>query len=162
MLTMKPTMLFAVVLITAIILASSFGLHVMPINPLYNLTQDVAANALYVCPVESSSWDSIARALRPMIMYVNIIFFFSLMLLLFSWGWALYQNLLKDSFKQDAFKGPWAFTKLLFWASILFYILVWTPNHYKNVHVQGAKGEWVLCEQNSTGAVPVLAKAVKR
>jgi hypothetical protein len=159
---MKPTMLFAIVLTTAIILASSFGLHVMPIDPIYKLSQDVAAGALFVCPSESSTWDSIARAIRPGILYINIMFFFALMMLVFNWGWALYQNLLKDSFKQDAFKNVWGFTKVLFWAMVIVSILNWTPNHYKSVHIDGAKGEWVLCEENTPGAKPVRAEFVRR
>ncbi|HOY47593.1 MAG: hypothetical protein JW985_02650 [Alphaproteobacteria bacterium] len=155
-------MLFSVVLITAIILASSFGLHIMPIDSIYKLSTDVAANALYVCPVADNTWDSISHALRPGVFYINMFFFFALMLLVFSWGWALYQNLLKDSFKQDAFKNVWGFTKMLFWSAVIITILVLTPNHYKSVHVQGAKGEWILCESNSPGAIPVRANAVKR
>lgn len=159
---MKPTMLFAIVLMTAIILASSFGLHVMSIDPIYSLSKEVAGSALYVCPTTSSSWDSIARTIRPGMFYINIIFFFALMLLMFNWGWALYQNLLKDAFKEAAFKNVWGFTKVLFWAMIIVTILNWTPNHFKNVHVQGVKGEWILCEENTPGAMPVKSEAVKR
>lgn len=155
-------MLFAIVLMTAIILASSFGLHVMPLDSIYKLSSDISATALYVCPSNGSSWDSIANAIGPFTRFISMFFFFALMLLLFNWGWALYQNLLKDSFNQNAFKNPWGFTKMLFWAGVIVLMMVWTPNHYRSVHIQGAEGNWVLCESNSPGAIPVRAEAVKR
>lgn len=159
---MKPLMLLSIVLLTAIILAASFGLHIMPIDPIYNLAPDVAENALYVCPTVSSTWDSIAMKLHPFSHYISMAFFFVIMLLLFSWGWALYQNLLKDAFKEDAFKKSWAFTKVVFWLAMVVLLLLWTPNHYKSVRITGAPGNWILCENNTPGAIPVLADAVKR
>jgi hypothetical protein len=155
-------MLFAIILLTVIILASSFGLHIMSIDSLYNLPDKVASHALYVCPVTSGVFDSIAIGLRPYTLYINMFFFFAVMLLFFAWGWGLYQNLLKDSFKKDTFKNPWVFTKMIFWVAVIMTILVWTPNHYRNIHLKGANGNWVLCEENSPGAKAVLSDAVKR
>ncbi|MDR2413276.1 MAG: hypothetical protein LBD50_03655 [Rickettsiales bacterium] len=159
---MKPTMLFSIIAITAIILASSFGLHIMPLEPIHRLPDDILPRALYVCPAASSVWDPVAMSLQPYIRYINMFFFFVIMLLMFGWGWALYQNLLKDSFKQDVFKNPWAFTKIVFWLAVAAMLLVWTPNSYKGVRINGAEGKWILCEENSPGALPVLSNAVKR
>ncbi len=159
---MKPTMLFSVIMITAIILAASFGLHIQPIDPLYKLSEEVAANALYVCPAASSVWDSVAIGLRPFIRYINMAFFFAAMLLVFSWSWALYQNLLKDKFEKKSFDNSWAMTKAIFWIAIVVLILIWTPNNYRKVHVAGAPGAYVMCEANTPGALPVKADAVKR
>jgi hypothetical protein len=155
-------MLFSIVMITAIVLAASFGLHIQPIDPLYKLSEDVAAGALYVCPAASSVWDSTAAGLRPFVRYITMAFFFATMLLVFSWCWALYQNLLKDKFEDKAFKNSWMMTKVVFWIAMVVLILVWTPNNYRKVHVQGADGTYVLCEANTPGALPVKAQAVKR
>jgi hypothetical protein len=150
-------------MITSIILAASFDLQIMPpADPGYRLGEDVAAAALYVCPAADSVWDSIASGLRPFVRYLNMGFFFALMLLLFGWGWALYQNLLEDKFKQDAFKNSWAFTKVIFWAAVVMLLLVWTPNNYRTVHVGGAPENYVLCEADTPGALPVRAAGVKR
>ncbi|MDE6478443.1 MAG: hypothetical protein K2L95_01895 [Alphaproteobacteria bacterium] len=157
---MKPMMLFSIVLLTAIVLASSFGLQIMPVTPTV-LPDDAAGMALFVCPTDSSTWTMVATALRPMVRFISMAFFFGFMMLLFSWGWALYQNLLKDSFKQDAFQKPWALTKFMFWAGMIVLLLVATPNHYRAVHVVGASGEWVLCDDGMPGAIPVWANNVK-
>ncbi|MDL2295904.1 hypothetical protein LJC18_03810 [Lachnospiraceae bacterium OttesenSCG-928-E19] len=159
---MKPIMLFSIILMAAIILAASFGLHVMPIEPLYTLSPEQAANALYVCPAESQIWDSVSMAIRPYVRYINMFFFFLIMILLFFWGWSLYQNLLKDKFEQNAFKGPWAFTKFIFWAAVTVILLVMTPNYFRTVTVAGTDTPWVLCEANSPNALPVIESAVKR
>lgn len=155
-------MLFSIILITAIILASSFGLHIMPTEPIYKLTPDVTATALYVCPAASGAFDSIAAGLRPFLGYINMAFFGFAMMILFGWGWALYQNLLKDKFEQNAFNKSWALTKALFWVIVVINILVMTPNYYRTVHVVGAPGNYIMCEENTPGALPVLAGAVKR
>jgi hypothetical protein len=126
------------------------------------LTPDVAANALYVCPAASSVWDSVAMGLRPFINQLTMILFAAIILVFFGWCWALYQNLLKDKFEQKAFDNVWVFTKVLFWIAVVVTILIWTPNHYKSVHVNGAPGNYVLCEANQPGALAVKASAVKR
>lgn len=159
---MKPTMLFAIVLVTAIILASSFGLHIMPTDALYNLSADVSANALYVCPGADSVFDSISTGLRHAMRYIYMFYFGAWLILAFIWGWALYQNLLKDKFEQKAFENAWTFTKALFWIMVVVGVLAATPNHFRSVHVTGAPGSYVLCEENTPGALPVLSTAVKR
>ena len=157
---MKPLMLLTIVMITAIVLASSFGLQIVPPTsvPVPAGAEDVA---LYVCPAMSQTWATIAESLRPHVRYIVMAFFFVIMLLLFSWGWALYQNLLEDKFKPDAYKKPWAVTKVTFWAGMVVLLLVMTPNYYRTVQITGAPGSWVLCTPNTDGAIPVLARAVK-
>lgn len=157
---MKPTMLFAIVVLTAIVLITSFGLQLAP-SEVVQVPAAAVENALYVCPVESATWDAVALALRPFTRYIIIGFFFAAMLLMFSWGWALYQNLLKDSFKRESFKNPWAFTKMWFWCGVIVLLAAMTPNHFRTVHITGAAGEWVLCENNTPGARAVRADAVK-
>jgi hypothetical protein len=74
----------------------------------------------------------------------------------------MYQNLLKDKFVRDAFKKPWAATKMLFWALVVVLLLVKTPNYFRTVHVDGTNTNWVLCESNTPGARAVRADAVHR
>ncbi len=157
---MKPTMLFAIVALVAIVMVSSFDLQLAP-NDALNIASDMVANVLYVCPAASTFWDGFASALRPFSHYFIIALFFVIMLLMFSWGWALYQNLLTDSFKRDSFKKPWQMTKMLFWASVIITIFVMTPNYFRSVHINGAPGEWVLCESDTPGARAVSADAVQ-
>ena len=156
---MKPTMLFTIVALTAIILVSSFGLQLAPNDPI-SVAPDMVGNVLYVCPVASNLWDALASALRPYSYYFILALFFVIMLLLFSWGWALYQNLLTDSFKRETFKKPWQLTKITFWAAIIATIFVMTPNYFRTVHVDGTVTEWVLCDADTPGARAVRADAV--
>lgn len=156
---MKPTMLFAIVALTAIIIVASFGLQLAP-NPSVPIAPDASANALYICPVASTFWDSFATAMRGINQYLIIGLFFVIILLGFSWGWALYQNLLQDSFKRDSFSKPWQLTKLTFWACVIVLLFALTPNHFRSVHVDGIAGEWVLCESDTPGARAVRADAV--
>ncbi len=158
---MKPTMLFAVVLLTIIVLMSSFGIQLSPSEPLA-LSASAAPNTLFICPAASNTWDTLANGLRQFTRPLMIGFFFALILLCFSWAWAMYQNLLKDKFVRDAFKTPWAATKLLFWAVVLVSMLVLTPNYFRSVQVSGRAGQWVLCENNTPGALAVPADSVHR
>lgn len=148
---MKPTMLFAIIMLTSIILMTSFDISLSPTAPL-SIPASMGGNVLYVCPAANSTWDVLAAGFGQFTKPIIIGFLFALMLLTFSWSWALYQNLLKDKFVRDAFKQPWAFTKLLFWAMIIIIMLIFTPNHFRSVHVDGAQGNWVLCESNSPAA----------
>ena len=157
---MKPIMLLTIVLIAAIVLASSFGLQIMPLTPV-TIPAGAADAALYVCPAASQTFATIADGIRPYTHYIIMIFFFIILLLMFSWGWALYHNLLEDKFKADAYKKPWAVTKVTFWAGMIVILLTATPNHFRTVQITGAPGHWVLCMPNDTGAIPVLANAVK-
>ena len=59
-------------------------------------------------------------------------------------------------------KRPWAATKLLFWALVIVLMLVKTPNYFRTVYVDGARGEWVLCESNTPGARAATASKIHR
>lgn len=156
---MKPTMLFAIILLVSIVLMTSFNLTLSPTEPL-TVSAAMAPNALYVCPASDSFWvpvsEGFSQLRRPMV----IGFIFVSILLVFIWGWALYQNLLKDKFSRDTYKKPWSFTKLAFWAMIVVSMLISTPNHFRTVKIDGAPGDWVLCENNTPGAQAVRASAV--
>lgn len=156
---MKPLMLFAIIMLVSIVVVVSFGLQLSPNAPIA-LSPESAANALYICPTTSPFWDGFAQALIPFHRYLVIGLFFVVMLLMFSWGWALYQNLLSDSFKRDSFKNPWQMTKFTFWVSVIVLLFVMTPNYYRTVKVDGLSGEYVLCESDSPGARAVRADAV--
>lgn len=155
-------MLFSIIFMTAIILASSFGLRIMDVAP-FPLPNNVdPGQVLYVCPAASNWWDQVAAAIRPYYLYINMFFFFMVMLLVFFWGWALYQNLLKDKFDKGAYTKIWGFTKSVFWLAVAVVLLVWTPNHFRSVQINGSPESWVFCESNTPGAVPVLQSGVKR
>lgn len=156
---MKKTMIFAIIMMAAIIIAASFDLQFMPSVTL-QVPETMIGQELYVCPATDQMWDSIATGMRPFRRFVIMGFFFAALILMFAWGWALYQNLLKDSFKRDTFKKPWAFTKFAFWAAVIVTIMAVTPNRFRRVHIDGAAGEWVLCENNTQGARAVRATAV--
>lgn len=156
---MKPTMLFAIVMLTAIVLIASFDLQFGASTPI-NVPASMAGSVLYVCPAASGTWDAVARAMMPFTRSIMIGFLFAAMILMFSWGWALYQNLLKDSFKRESFKNPWAFTKMWFWAGVIILIMALTPNHFREVHLTGSTASYVLCDNNTPGARAVRASAV--
>ena len=156
---MKPTMLFAIVLMIAIVLMVSFNLTLSPTEPL-TVSASMAPHALYVCPASDSFWVSLADGLSQIRRPLIIGFIFVTILLVFIWGWALYQNLLKDKYSRDTYKKPWGFTKLTFWAMIIVSMLMSTPNYYRMVKIDGAPGDWVLCENNTPGAKAVKASAV--
>ncbi len=158
---MKPTMLFAITMLTAIVLMTMFNLTLSPTTPIV-LSATESANALYVCPAASTTWDSIATSLHPLVKWIVVGFFFAVIMLLFSWGWAMYQNLLKDKFNRDSFKKPWGLTKFTFWTGIILTLLIVTPNHFRTVHLTGDNRAWVLCDSNTPGARPVHANAVHR
>jgi hypothetical protein len=114
--------------------------------------ESVRGGVLFVCPATSGFWDALASGFAPFTRYIVIGFFFAAIILTFMWGWALYQNLLKDSFNKDSFSKPWAFTKMLFWAGVIFMLVLNTPNRYRSVTISGTPGDWVLCENSSAGA----------
>lgn len=156
---MKKQMMSAIILLTIIILMASFDFSLDGTPPIAVPT-DIQGRALFVCPAASSFWDSIAAGFSFFTRYVLMGFYFATIVLAFMWGWALYQNLLKDSFNKDAFSKPWGFTKLLFWTGIVLLLVFNTPNRYRMVEVSDMPGEWVLCENTSAGAVAVSADSV--
>ena len=157
----KPGLLFVVVVFAMIVLAASFDMNlggdsVVRLKPGIN-----PDTILYVCPIKSGNWDVFANAFSFWEKYVYMFFIFAAIVLSFSWGWALYQNLLKDKFSADAYKNPWGLTKIFFWAGVICTVLAVTPNHFRTVHVRGDNRNWVLCENFSEGARPVRAQAVE-
>ena len=156
---MKPLMLFAIVALVSIVIVVSFGLQLAPNAPI-TLSAESVPYALYICPTDSTFWDGFATALQPFHRYFIIALFAVVMLLAFSWGWSLYQNLLSDSFKRDSFKKPWQLTKYTFWISVIVLLFVMTPNHFRTVTVDGLSGEYVLCESDTPGARAVRYDAV--
>ena len=148
---MKKTMLFVIVALAAIVLMTAFNFTLDPTAT--ETTARVAGpEILYVCPAQSSIWDSMANAFSQFTRPVIIAFCFAAILLMAAWGWALYQNLLKDKFVRDAFKTPWAFTKILFWAIVLTVLVFKTPNYFRTVSVNNVPGKYVLCDANSPNA----------
>ena len=156
---MKPTMLYAIIMLVSIILMTSFGFSLSP-DTAVSVSDVAAPTTLYVCPAASSMWDGLANAMIQLKKPVIIGFLFALMLLVFTWLWALYQNLLKDKFIRDAFKTPWALTKLYFWGVVFVLMLMMTPNYFRSVRVNGMRSPQILCEYNSPGARAVPAESV--
>lgn len=156
---MKPIMLYAIVALAAIVIVSSFGFQLGQ-TEMPAMTESMAANVLFVCPSANTTWDAIAMGLHPFLRYIVGGFFFVVVLLLFGWGWQLYQNLLSDKFKRDSFKNIWGFTKLAFWAGVIVLLLVATPNSFRRIDITGAGNNWVFCDGNTPGAEAVRAEAV--
>lgn len=156
----KPGLLFAVSVLAFIILAVSFGFNYGGGEVVHLRAGVNPDTVLYVCPMKDSTWLSISNSLKSMINYIYGFFGFAVIVLLFSWGWALYQNLLKDKFSADAYKNSWELTKIVFWLAVVTSVLVLTPNHFRTVSVKGSNADWVLCENTSTGAKAVNAGKV--
>ena len=158
----KPGLFLAVSLLAVVILAASFDIHLGGVEPVHLRAGVNPGDVLYVCPVENMTFDSLAKSFSILSKQVTLLFTFALIILAFSWGWALYQNLLKDKFSADAYKNPWSLTKIFFWAMVVVTIIMVTPNYFRKVHVhsRGHTYDYVLCEQNSAGARAVNQRAV--
>lgn len=157
---MKPTMIFAIVMISAIIIMATSGLHMGDITPLV-VSPDMQAKALFVCPAADSTWDGIAQAMRPMNRFLIMAFFGVVVVLAAVWGWQLYINLVKDKFERASFTKVWQITKWFFWASVIVFILSTNPNHYRGVRLDNNDQAWVLCENNTPGRRAVRADMVR-
>ena len=156
----KPGLLFSVVVFTIIMVAASFHLGLGSDGAVKlpgNINPDTV---LYVCPAGNSAWIQVSESLRLLSKFAPLFFSFVIIVLLFSWGWALYQNLLKDKFSDDVYKNPWGITKVIFWMMVCFTILIMTPNHYRQVNVRGHGNDWVLCESDSKDAHATIYKNV--
>ena len=147
-------------MLTAIIIVSAFGLQLDPVDVSSQIPDAVAANILYICPAASSTWDPVAAGFSQFSKFFKILLAASLIILTFSWGWALYQNLLKDKFDGDKYKQPWGLTKVLFWGTVIILMLMMTPNHFRTVHVNGVNKDYILCEAGEENARPVRADIV--
>ena len=156
----KPGLLIAVSIFAIIILSVAFNMNFGGGSPV-KLPEGVNPDSvLYVCPIASNTWDHLSESLHFMSKYASFFFSFVGIVLFFSWGWALYQNLLKDKFNEEAYKNSWAITKVMFWLIIAFTVLIVTPNHYRRVDVRGHGSDWVLCDSTSENAQPVKYKGV--
>lgn len=140
---MKPVMLYAIIAVAAIAIVASFGFQLGTPPPV--IPESIAGNVLFVCPMENPTWDSISMGLHPFNRYIIGGFFFTAVLLMFGWGWELYQNLLSDKFKRESFKNIWGFTKIWFWALVIVTLLIYTPNYFRRVEITGTTSDWVLC-----------------
>ena len=156
---MKKPMMSAIILLTIIILMASFDFSLDGSAPIM-VPESARGTVLFVCPATGGFWGAMASGFAPFTRYIVMGFFFAAIVLAFMWGWALYQNLLKDSFNKDSFSNPWSFTKMLFWAGVVFILVLNTPNRYRSVTVSGVSGDWVLCESSSAGARVVNADLV--
>lgn len=157
---MKKGLLYSMVILAAIVIVSSFNMQLGNITD-HNIPESMAGGVLYVCPMADSTWDSVAIAFRPFTNYIIAAFFFGLVLLIFGWGWQLYQNLIADKFKRESFKTVWALTKWGFWAAVIVTVILYTPNHLRRVAVTGSNDNWVLCDATTPGSTPVPADAVR-
>ncbi|MBQ7185313.1 MAG: hypothetical protein IJR92_00705 [Alphaproteobacteria bacterium] len=158
---MNKTLVLTIVLLTMIVIMASFDLSLGG-GAALQIPSEYAGRALFVCPAENGFWDSLSYNFSMFSKYIIIGTFFCGIILMFVWGWAMYQNLLSDKFKKESFTKPWQFTKLLIWAIVILSLIIWTPNHFKtvNINVRGATGNWVLCEATSPGARIVPSDAV--
>lgn len=149
---MKKTMIFAIMALIAIVLMTAFDVSLLSVSPI-KVPENMQPNILYVCPIKTdSAWASLANGLVQGKQFITMGFFFAAMLLAAVWMWALYQNLLKDKFNRDAFKKPWMFTKFLFWAVVIMTVLMKTPDYFRAIEIDGARGQYVLCESSTPGA----------
>ncbi len=156
----KPGLLISVSILAVIILSVSFNMNLGGGDPIHLREGINPDSVLYVCPAASGVWNSLSESLHFLSKYASFFFSFVGIVLVFSWGWALYQNLLKDKFNEDAYKNSWEITKVIFWLIIVFTILIMTPNHYRRVDVRGSDAQWVLCDNTSDDARAVSYKAV--
>ncbi len=157
----KPGFLFAVSVFTIIIVAVSFNFNLGANDPVKLRNGINPDNVLYVCSAASSTWDQVSQGLRFFARLAPLFFSFIGIVLFFSWGWALYQNLLKDKFVDEAYKNPWELTKIFFWMVVIFTVFYVTPNHFRQVDVRGSEEQWVLCDSTSKDARAVNYRAVR-
>ncbi len=157
---MKKSMMFAILALTAIVMLVSFDIQLIP-GTVTPISPADAPNALYVCPAADQTWDTISQAMMPFTKFIAMLFAFGIIILLFVWGWEMYQNLLKDKFDKKSFSKVWGFSKFTFWAGVIVMLLIMTPNYFRTVRLDGAAGQWVLCDSNTPGNRPVRADMVR-
>ncbi len=161
----KPGLLYSVYALAVVILMTVFHLSLPePENSVVQSVKNVdITNRLFVCPMSNETWDLISGLLESAKTYIYMGGTFIVIVLLFSWGWALYQNLLKDKFSADVYKTPWLITKITFWIIVICFVLLMTPNYFRTkvpVRSKGQLTDWVLCEQNSEHAQSIKIKKI--
>ena len=159
---MKPIVLFSVLAAIAVGIAASFGVGMGTGTPdiLLQLPESVRGSALFVCPAADSTFDELSRNLLHFGTEITMVFFFCLMLLIASFGWAIYQNLAKDKFEKKRYDFPIAFGQTLLWMTIVVAVLMYSPNSFRAVGVRGVPEKFILCESNTPGARPVRADMI--
>lgn len=159
----KPGLLFSVCFFAVVLLAAAFHMEILGKSGV-KLPEGINPDSvLYVCPTANRTFDMLSAFMHRSRKFLYIAFGFGVIVLLFSWGWALYQNLVKDKFVKDAYKNSWGLTKFFFWVTVLFTVLMVNPNKLRSVTVRhkGHDSAWVLCENTSENAKAVKANAVK-
>jgi len=159
----NPGLLLAVCVLAVIVLANVFKLNL----PSGNESAEVknVADYLFVCPLADSTWDQLAKSFAMGKRFISMFVVFMGIILFFSWGWGLYQNLLKDKFSADAYKFSWEITKAIFWVIIVSVVLIRTPNYFRAkipVRSGDTRTEWVLCEPTSPGARAIRVNKIKK
>ncbi|MCR4918123.1 MAG: hypothetical protein K5912_04255 [Alphaproteobacteria bacterium] len=156
---MNKTLVLMIILLTMIVIMTSFDLSLGG-NPALVVPPEYQGRTLFVCPGVNEFWDGISTSISPFSKYIIMGLFFGGIILVFVWGWAMYQNLLTDKFKKEDFSKPWQFTKLLIWAVLIVTMLLYTPNRFRYVEVSGSPENWVLCEATSPNARMVVSDKV--
>jgi len=157
----KPGLVLVVSLTAIILLAATFHMGLGGNPPVHLPAKINPDDVLYVCPSAlSNTWVQLSIVLQRIGNYLYLGLAFLILVLMFSWGWALYQNLLKDKFNADVYKNAWDLTKVVFWMAVIVFILFMTPNYFRSVDVRGRGSDWVLCENTSDGAKAVFPKNV--
>ena len=161
----KKGLLFSVCAFALILLEAIFKVKLRGGGESAQAMAKNSADYLFVCPMSSHTWDAVSKAFSRLQQYISMFVVFIVIVLLFSWGWALYQNLLKDKFVADAYKRPWDITKVVFWATIVLVMAVLTPNYFRpkiTGRSNGHETKWVLCEQTAAGARAVPVNKIKK
>jgi hypothetical protein len=161
---MKAGLIFSVLAVIAIVVLTSFStgpgewIGIAPV--VHNLPDSVAGIALYVCPVADNVFDSMSEFLLQFRTQLLMVFIGLALFLMASFGWAFYQNLIKDKFEQTPWNFSVGFARVLFWGTVIVTVLMYSPNHYKKVGVRGSDSAFILCESNTPGSRPVRSDAV--
>jgi hypothetical protein len=153
---------FTIIILIAIILAAVFGVSIYPTESLHTyLPAAKLPHALFVCPLAAPEWEQISQIMLTYKKQISMVVAALVMFAFFTAMWNLYQNLLKDELDTKSWQF---FLKFLFPVLVIiiiaWQILTWTPNHFREVAVSGAKGRFVLCEDSQPGSRPVLYNKV--
>jgi len=165
---MKPGLLFSVVAIITIIILSSFstgpgewmGIPPADHSALFERHNIDPGAVLYVCPAESTLWDDLSNAFLEFRTQILMIWAGLLLFLVTAFGWAFYQNLIKNKFEEGTYVFAITFARGLFWITVIMVLLIFTPNHFKSVGVVGSDTRFVLCQSTTPDSRPVRADAV--
>lgn len=160
--TLTPGVRITFVILIAVIIAAVFGVSVYPTGTLHTyLADDVVPRALFVCPWDAPQLVQISEFMTAHYKQFSMGILALALFTLFAMGWNLYQNMLKDEFDKKSWEFFMKFMiPMLIVILIIWQLLTWTPNFFREVHVSGANGRFILCEQSTPGSRPVLADKV--